>query len=107
MSAVDAQGTNLPSKKLKSHKKMAHLEQSAIQIASNDERIQIAQAENYYGWVFDDGVDEYYYWYPSSDVVVEETWIEYKATCQHLNRRPRFPQRGRFRQRSMQIAQQT
>lgn len=77
MSAVDGQGKNLPPRKIKSQKKMAHLQQGEVQVASADERIQLAQADYYYGWVFDTGADEYFYWYPASDVVVEETWIEY------------------------------
>ena len=29
----------------------------------------------YYAYWFDDGVDEYYYWFPAEYVVVDETWI--------------------------------
>jgi hypothetical protein len=37
--------------------------------------IQIAQADVYYGYCLNDGIDEYCYWYPATDVVVTDTWI--------------------------------
>lgn len=78
MSATDSKNGNLPAKKVKSKKKMAALEPSRIQVAAIDNPLQYAQADvYYYGWGFDTGVEEVYYWYPASDVVIEETWIEY------------------------------
>jgi hypothetical protein len=31
----------------------------------------------YYAYCFDDGLDEYCYWHPASDVIITGTWIEY------------------------------
>jgi hypothetical protein len=78
MSATDAKGGNLPAKKVKSRKKMAAMESGRIQVASNENTLQLAQVDvYYYGWGFDTGVEEVYYWYPASDVVIEDTWVEY------------------------------
>ena len=30
-----------------------------------------------YGYCFDAGLDEYCYWYPPSDVIVTDAWVEY------------------------------
>ena len=58
---------------------MAGLETSNVQLAANGD-IQLAQSTMeiyYYGYGFDTGAEEYYYWYPAEDVIVTETWIEY------------------------------
>jgi hypothetical protein len=79
MSAIDAQKGNLPARKVKSRKKMADVQPGSVRVAANGD-IQLAQAGDwYYGWSFDTGADEYYYWYPAEDVVVTETWVEYTA----------------------------
>ena len=67
---------NLPARKVKSNKKMAEIGFDHLQLAANGP-IQLAQADVYYGYCFDTGLDEYCYWYPASDVVVTDTWIVY------------------------------
>jgi hypothetical protein len=77
MSASHPQKGNLPVRKVKSRKKMAEVDLPRVRLAANAEAIQLAQAEvYYYAWVFDDGVDEYYYWYPAEVVIVDASWIE-------------------------------
>ena len=68
---------SLPVKKVKSKKKMAGLESGNIQVAANGD-IQLAQVDvYYYGYGFDTGVEEVYYWYPAEDVIVTDVWVEY------------------------------
>src|SRR5216684_1838292 len=77
---VNMSAGSLPTRKVKSKKKMAGLEPGSrnIEVAANGE-IQLAQAVEvyYYGYCFDTGMDEYCYWYPAADVIVTDTWIEY------------------------------
>jgi hypothetical protein len=75
---VSMSAGNLPVKKVKTKKKMAGLDFGTIKVALNGD-IQLAQATEvyYYGYGFDTGAEEVYYWYPAEDVVVTETWIEY------------------------------
>lgn len=51
----------------------------AWQVCSRPQPVwpRFAQADVYYACCFDDGLDEYCYWYPVSDVVVTDTWVEY------------------------------
>ena len=56
---------------------MAGLASGNLQIAANGE-IQFAQVDVwYYGYGFDTGTEEIYYWFLAEDVIVTETWIEY------------------------------
>lgn len=76
---VNMSAGSLPVKKVKTKKKMAAIESNGLKLAANGD-IQLAQSTvdvYYYGYGFDTGVEEYYYWYPAEDVVVTETWIEY------------------------------
>ena len=74
---VNMSAGSLPVKKVKTKKKMASLPTNNVQLAANGD-IQLAQVEvYYYGYGFDTGVEEVYYWYPAEDVIVTETWIEY------------------------------
>ena len=73
---VNVTAGNLPVRKVKSNKKMAALQPENIKLAANGE-YKIAQVEVSYGYCFDDGLDEYCYWFPASDVVVTDTWVEY------------------------------
>ena len=74
---VNMSAGSLPVKKVKTKKKMAGLEPSKVQLAANGP-IQLAQVDVYfYGYGFDTGEEEVYYWYPAEYVVVTETWIEY------------------------------
>jgi Ni/Co efflux regulator RcnB len=77
MSASHPQKGNLPTRKVKSRKKMAEIDLPRLRLAANGEAIQFAQmAVYYYAWVFDDGIDEYYYWYPAEVVIVDASWVE-------------------------------
>lgn len=67
---------SLPVQKVKSAKKMARIEEGRVRLAANGP-VQIAQVDYYYAYGFDAGTDVYYYWYPASDVVVTDTWVEY------------------------------
>ena len=76
---VNMSAGSLPVKKVKTKKKMAGLETGNVQLAANGD-IQLAQSTMeiyYYGYGFDTGAEEYYYWYPAEDVIVTEIWIEY------------------------------
>ena len=74
---VNMNAGNLPVKKVKSKKKMAGLEARNIKLAANGD-IQLAQLDvYYYGYGFDTGVEEVYYWYPAEDLIVTDTWVEY------------------------------
>jgi hypothetical protein len=71
---VNMSAGSLPARKVKSKKKMA--EGDNIQVAANG-GVQFAQVDYYYGYCFDTATDEYCYWYPASDVIVTDTWVEY------------------------------
>ena len=74
---VNMSAGSLPVKKVKSKKKMAGLIPGNLQVAANG-NIQLAQVDVwYYGYGFDTGEEEVYYWYPAEYVVVTETWVEY------------------------------
>src|SRR3954453_9487955 len=62
---VNMNAGNLPVKKVKSKKKMAGLEPGNIKLAANGD-IHLAQVDvYYYGYGFDTGIEEVYYWYPA------------------------------------------
>jgi hypothetical protein len=80
MSANHPQKGNLPARKVKSPRKLAEIEPGRVRVAANAEGVQFAQvAAYYYAWCFDDGVNEYCYWYPADVVIVDNSWIEYTA----------------------------
>lgn len=64
---------SLPVQKVKSNKKMASASDT-VQVAA-DGPVRLAQADVYYGYCFDTGIDVYCYWYPSIDVVVTDVWV--------------------------------
>ena len=77
MSASHPQRGNLAARKVRSRKKMAEIDLPRLRLAANSDTTQLAQVDvYYYGWVFDDGVDEYYYWYPADVVIVDASWVE-------------------------------
>jgi hypothetical protein len=64
---------NLTVRKVKSRQKLAE-ETPGLILAG----MQFAQYyDYYYGYWFDDGVDDWYYWFPVEYVIVDETWVEY------------------------------
>jgi len=67
---VNMSAGSLPVRKVKSNKKMAAMD--GVKLAANGE-FKVAQADVYCAYCF----DEYCYWYPASDVVVTDTWVEY------------------------------
>jgi len=71
---VNMSAGSLPVRKVKSNKKMAEID--SVKLAANGE-FKVAQVDIYYAYCFDDGVDEYCYWYPAQDVIVTDTWVEY------------------------------
>jgi hypothetical protein len=71
---VNMTAGNLPVRKVKSNKKMASAD--SFNLAANGE-FKIAQSDVYYAYCFQDGLDEYCYWYPATDVIVTDSWIEY------------------------------
>ena len=71
---VNMSAGNLPVRKVKSNKKMARMDNTKL--AANGE-FKVAQADVYYAYCFNDGLDEYCYWYPASDVIVTDTWVIY------------------------------
>ena len=74
---VNMSAGGLPAKKVKTKRKMAGLEFDKIRLAANG-GVQLAQVDvYYYGYGFDTGTEEYYYWYPAEDIIVTETWVEY------------------------------
>lgn len=60
-------------KKVKSKQKLALSEGGLIRAS-----VQLAQVDVYYYgyWVYDANLD-YYYWFPTDTVVVDNTWVEY------------------------------
>ncbi len=77
MSANHPQKGGLAARKVKSDKKMARSLPDSMRIAANGEGVQLAQAIVYYAWCFDDGLDEYCYWYPADDIIVDASWVLY------------------------------
>ena len=74
---VNMSAGSLPVKKVKTKKKMAGLEFEKVRLAANGD-VQLAQVDvYYYGYGFDTGTEEYYYWYPAEDVLITEVWVEY------------------------------
>ena len=71
---INMSAGSLPVRKVKSNKKMAEID--SVKLAANGQ-FKVAQVDIYYAYCFDDGVDEYCYWYPAQDVVVTDTWVEY------------------------------
>ena len=71
------QAGNLPVKKVKSKKKMAMLSPGILRVSATGE-LQLAQADvYYYAYCFETPTDEECYWYPASDVVVTDGWVDY------------------------------
>ena len=66
---------SLPVSKVKTTKKMASVSSNVHLVAAGD--MQLAQAEWYYGFCIDSGDYIDCYWYPASDVVITDGWVEY------------------------------
>ena len=76
LTATDPGKGNLPVRKVKSRRKLAEVTPDLV-----EDRVQFAQTTvvYYYGYWFDDGVDDWYYWFPADVVIVDESWVEYTA----------------------------
>lgn len=67
----------LPVKKVRSAKQMASRDLLFHTVADRD-GMRLAQAGTmWYAYCFDDGIDQYCYWYPAVDVVVTDGWVDY------------------------------
>jgi hypothetical protein len=72
---------NIPARKVKSPRKLVEIEPDRVRVATNVEGVQLAQGVvYYYGWCFDDGVDEYRYWYPADLVIIDSGLVEHWRT---------------------------
>jgi len=73
---VNMAAGSLPVKKVKSKKKMASV--PGIMTVSAPGGAQFAQADAYYyGYCFDTPDAQECYWYPATDVVITDGWVEY------------------------------
>ena len=75
---VNMTAGNLPVRKVKSSRRMASRDSRILSVAASNAS-QFAQVfvEFWYAYCFDDGFDDYCYWYPASYVVVTDGWVEY------------------------------
>ena len=72
LTASDPTKGNLAVRKVKSKKKFAG--SSGLIFAG----MQVAQySDYYYGYWFDDGEDDWYYWFTVDVIIVDNTWVEY------------------------------
>jgi hypothetical protein len=68
---------NLPGRKVRSKQKMASLQPEMILAAAPGE-FKLAQADAYYyAYCFDTPDALECYWYPASDVIVTDGWVDY------------------------------
>ena len=76
LTAHDPAKGNLQISKVKSAKKLADL--APYLLPSGTTGTQFAQTTvYYYGYCFDDGFDEWCYWFTEEYVVVDDTWVIY------------------------------
>lgn len=76
LAATDPAKGNLRVGKVKSRKKLAAAASGLILAAGPG--TQYAQyADYYYGYWFDDGIDDWYYWFTVDVIIVDGTWVEY------------------------------
>lgn len=75
---VNMAAGDLPVRKVKSSRRMSGRDSLIFPVVASAET-QFAQvvAEIWYAFCFDDGLDEYCYWYPALYVVVNDGWVEY------------------------------
>ncbi len=73
---INMSAGTLPVHKVRSNRRMAARNDAAAirQVADGQ---QLAQAEVWYAYCFDDGMDQYCYWYPATDVIVTDGWVDY------------------------------
>ncbi len=73
LTATDPGKGNLAVRKVKSKKKLAEGVPS-VTLAG----VKVAQyTDYYYGYWFDDGQDDWYYWFPVEWIIVDDTWVEF------------------------------
>jgi hypothetical protein len=70
---------NLPVHKVKSSQRMVSRDSPILPVAASagSQFAQVVVGEVWYAYCFDDGLDEYCYWFPAADVVVTDGWVEY------------------------------
>jgi hypothetical protein len=67
----------LPARKVRSKNKMASLEPTFLPVAASSE-FKLAQMDAYYyGYCFDTPDGDECYWFPASDVIVTDGWVDY------------------------------
>lgn len=73
LTATDPGKGNLQVRKVKSKKKLADAPPGVILA-----KMQLAQySDYYYGYWFDDGEDDWYYWFTVDVIIVDDSWVEY------------------------------
>ncbi len=78
MTASHSEKGNLPARKVKSRQRLAEIRPGIVQAAADGDTLQLAQdVVYYYAWCFDDGFDQWCYWYPADVVIVDASWVEY------------------------------
>ena len=75
LTANDPAKGNLRIGKFKSNKKMAAASPNFDLAGAPGQHL--AQAEFFYAYCFNDGVDEWCYWFDANDVLVDTTWQPY------------------------------
>ena len=74
---VSMSAGSLPVSKVKTNKKMADAGTGNFHLAAFGETQMAQVVEVYYGYCFDSGQYVDCYWYPASDVIVTDVWVEY------------------------------
>ena len=78
LAASHPQKGNLQVRKVKSRQKLAGSPPDSMTPGLILAQMQIAQyTDYYYGYWFDDGEDDWYYWYTVEFIVVDASWVEY------------------------------
>ena len=78
MTANHSEKGSLPARKVKSRQKFAGIRPGIVLAAADGGPLQLAQdGVYYYAWCFDDGYDQWCYWYPADVVIVDAGWVEY------------------------------
>lgn len=73
LTATDPGKGNLAVRKVKSRKKLAEGTPGVILAG-----MKVAQyTDYYYGYWFDDGEDDWYYWFTVDVIIVDDSWVEF------------------------------
>jgi hypothetical protein len=75
--AADPTRGSLAIKKFKTSKKLAGAVPDIELTGGPGTQYAQAGGGGYYGYSFDDGTNDWYYWFPAEVVIVDTTWVEY------------------------------